>query len=94
MFFESVAPVVTARAETVEFGVDDVDETAVGAELNRRVGGEHRARKRVDQQQDVDELVGKQRGVGIVERRAQLERARRQVDLVVVSRQRPGRQLV
>ena len=65
----------------------DIDERPVLAELHGGVRRQHDVGQRVEQQLDVDELVGEQGVVGVRELRAQLERAGRGVDLIVVSRQ-------
>ncbi len=72
--------------------VEQIDEIARRAELDRRIGRERHARHRVDQKPDVDELLREQDPVGIVERRPHLDGAGGHVDLAVKGGQRPGRQ--
>ena len=74
--------------------VEEIDEIARCAELDRRVGGERRPGHGVDQKADVDELVGEQDGVRIGECRPHPDRAGGDVDLAVVGGQRPGRERV
>ena len=63
--------------------LQDIDEGALSPQLHAGVGRYDNALQRVDQQPDIDELVRKQRRIRIREGRAQLERAGRQVDLIV-----------
>ena len=74
--------------------LDDIDEAAHRAELDRGVGNDDGAGHGVDEQANVDELARKECVVRIGESRAQLERAGRRVDLIVERRQRPRRQFV
>ena len=64
-------------------GLDQIDEGARLAALDRGDRHDGGVLHRVDQQADIDELVGEQRLVLVVEHGAQLHRAGRGVDLVV-----------
>ena len=72
--------------------VEEIDEIARRAELDRRIGRERRAGHGVDQKADIDELVREQDAIGIVERRPHLDGAGGDVDLAVKGGQRSGRE--
>ena len=58
--------------------------------LDRRVGNQHGIFDGVHQQTRIDELIGKQRAVGVVKLRFEFHRAGSGIDLVVDREQRPG----
>ena len=64
-------------------GIDDEDEGAVGAALDRRHRHHGLVVQRVHQKPDIDELAGEQLVVGVVEHGAQLDRAGGGIDHIV-----------
>ena len=67
-----------------------IDEAAGGALLYRRLRRHHHVLPRLQQQAGIDELLRKQRVVGVGEHRPQLHSAGRTVDLVIGGCQRSG----
>ena len=74
-------------------GLDHEDISAARAALNR--GSRHHGlgAQRVDQKTYIDELIGEQRAVRVVEERTQLDRAGRRVDLGIHRREPSGGEL-
>ena len=89
----SAGPSFTGRAPTVLSGTHHVDEQALRAALHRRRGNHHHVAQRVELHAHVDELVGEEREVRVVELRLELDRAGRRIDLVVGRGERAVRQL-
>ena len=86
-FSPSTTPKVTGRTDHGSIRIDEVDERrryAVGrAAAHGGVGHDDLIVQDILQQLDIDELIGKQRAVGVVEHRPQLDGAGRYVDRII-----------
>ena len=74
-------------------GLHDEDEVALRAALHRGDGHQRAVVLGIHQQAHIDELVGEELALRIVELRAHLDRAGGRIDLIVDGGERAGREL-